>query len=127
MKKGNCIITDGFVAYNFLDRIDSGYTHIKHNHGRGDFGFGVESTSHIESIWSQLKAKIKDTYYTIPEKNILHFVREAEFKLKLRTKSGQDKIKEFFSCWKFLNDVKDVEIEEDKEFLTDSPIESDSD
>ena len=27
LKKGNNIITDGFASYNFLDRIDSGYTH----------------------------------------------------------------------------------------------------
>ena len=65
-KSGNNIITDGLTSYNFLDRIDSGYTHIKFVHGGGDFGFGRESTSHIESIWSQIKAKIKDTYYTIP-------------------------------------------------------------
>ena len=44
MKKGNNIITESFVSYNFLDRIDSGYTHIKHIHGGGVFGFGREST-----------------------------------------------------------------------------------
>lgn len=107
-----------------MDRIDSGYTHIKHVHGGGDFGFGRESTSHIESIWSQIKAKIKDTYYTIPEKNILHFVREAEFKIKLKSKSGPKKIKEYFSCYEFLSNVNDVEIE-DKYFLTDSSYDSD--
>lgn len=37
--KGNFIITDGWSAYNFLENSDSGYVHIKHNHGRGDFGF----------------------------------------------------------------------------------------
>ena len=126
VKSGNNIITDGFTSYNFLDRIDSGYTHFKHDHSGGDFGFGQESTSHIESIWSQLKAKIKDTYYTIPEKNVLHFVREAEFKIKLRSKSGPEKIKEFFSCYDFLSNVKDVEIE-DKDFLTDSSNNSDYD
>ena len=109
-----------------MDRIDSGYTHFKHDQSEGDFGFGQESTSHIESIWSQLKAKIKDTYYTILEKNVLHFVKKAEFKIKLRSKSGPEKIKEFFSCNDFLSDVKDLEIE-DKDFLTDSSNDSDSD
>ena len=63
-------------------------------------------------------------YYT--RKKILHFVREAEFKLKLKAKSGSEKIYVFFSCYNFLNDVKDVEIE-DKDFLTDSSNDSDSD
>ena len=29
--------------------------------GQHDFGFGIESTSHVESIWSQLKTEILST------------------------------------------------------------------
>ena len=126
LKKGNNIITDGFVSYNFLDRINSGYTHIKHIHGGGNFGFGCESTSHIESIWSQLKEKKKKNILYYTWKIILHFVREAEFKLKLKAKSGSEKIREFFSCYKFLNDVQNV-LKEDNGFLTYSFNDSFSD
>lgn len=78
------------MSYNYLDDVNSWYTHIKHNHGAGSFGFGIQSTSHIESIWSQIKSKIKATYNTIPNKNILHFVREAEYKILL--KKGADNL-----------------------------------
>ena len=38
----------------------------------------------------------------MPSKNLLHFVREAEFKFKNRDKSNEEKINEFFECWKLL-------------------------
>lgn len=38
VEKGNHIITDGWVSYNFLDNINSGYIRHKHIHGIGDFG-----------------------------------------------------------------------------------------
>lgn len=44
---GNNIITDGWGGYDYLDLPNSGYRRIKHNHGRGDFGYGNQSTSHI--------------------------------------------------------------------------------
>ena len=68
IEKGNTIITDHWMSYNYLDAANSGYSHIKHNHGAGPFGFGIQSISHIESIWSQIMLKIKATYNTIPIK-----------------------------------------------------------
>jgi len=49
LEPGNTIITDGWSGYNFLDEMAE-YTHDKHIHGGGDFGFGLNSTSHIEII-----------------------------------------------------------------------------
>ena len=120
IEKGNTIITDGWMSYNYLDQVNSGYTHIKYNHGAGSFGFGIQSTSHIESIWSQIKAKIKATYITIPHKKILHFVREAEYKILLKKCGDNDsKIKDFFECYTFLYNVSDT-IFEKNEFYSDS-------
>ena len=34
---------------------NSGYIHIVHNHGHGQFGYGDESTSHIENLWAFFK------------------------------------------------------------------------
>ena len=97
IEKGNTIITDHLMSYNYLDAAISWYNHIKHNHGAGSFGFGIQSTSNIESIWSQINSKIKATYNTIPNKNILHFVREAEYKILLKKCADNDsKIKDFF-------------------------------
>ena len=125
---GNTIITDGFPSYNFLDQEGSGYNHIKHIHGGGDFGFGVESTSHIESIWSQIKGRIKSNYYSVPQKNLMLFIREireAEYKIKLKYKSNSEKIRDFFECYKFLSDVNDVKLE--KNIFFDESVSEDSD
>ena len=48
--RGNYIISDGWPAYNFLDSPNSGYIHLIHIHGGDDFGFGIQTTFHIESI-----------------------------------------------------------------------------
>jgi hypothetical protein len=37
VEKGNHIITDGWVSYDFLDNFNSGYICHKHIHGNGDF------------------------------------------------------------------------------------------
>jgi hypothetical protein len=75
-------------------------------------------------LWSVLKYKIKTTYNVIPTTNIMHFIREAEFKYKIRNLSLDAKIKEFFEFWKLLNNIKDVEIEK-SEFYFDSDSDSD--
>lgn len=74
------------------------------------FGLGIQTTSHFESLWAVLDHNIKKTYNVIPTTNIMHFIREAEFKNKSRNKSLNDKIIEFFVCSKLLNDIKDVDI-----------------
>lgn len=40
VEKGNHIITDGWVSYDFLDNFNSGYIRHKHIYGNGDFGYG---------------------------------------------------------------------------------------
>ena len=49
---GNIITSEGWGGYSWIDQPFSGYIHSTHNHGNGDFGTGVESTSHIEALWS---------------------------------------------------------------------------
>ena len=44
----NTIKTDGWDAYNLLNDINYHYNHIVHIHGRYQFGYGKEFTSHIE-------------------------------------------------------------------------------
>ena len=74
---GNHIISDGWNGYSFLDEPGSGYRHSIHIHGRNDFGIGLDSTSHIESIWGNLKQEIKRVYITIRSNNFLYFLRES--------------------------------------------------
>lgn len=108
IEEGNHIITDSWLGYNFMNRPNSGYIHISHNHGRENFGLGEESTSHIEGLWSILKGKIKSTYKVISSKykNIILFISEAEFKFKNRDKNYIGIIKEFFSCYDYIENVK---------------------
>ena len=119
--KGNTIVSDGWPAYSFLDQANSGYDHDTHNHGHGDFGFGLNSTSSIESLWSSLKSKIKKTYHNIPSKNFIRFLKESEWKYINRNKTYDQKIKEFFDCFNFLQNVKDVEFEKNQ-FLSDTDL-----
>ena len=122
--KGNIIIiiiSDGWTGYAFLDSDNSEYLHDTHNHGHGDFGFGLNSTSSIESLWNSLKNKIKKTHHIIPSKNFIRFLRESEWKYINRNKTYEQKIKEFFDCFNFLQNVKDVEFEKN-EFLSDSDL-----
>ena len=106
IQKGNKLITDGWAGYSFIDE-QQGYTREVHIHGASDFGFGVNSTSHIESIWSQLKSVIKNIYYIIPHQNFLLYLREAEWRIKNKSKSLGEKIKEFFDCWSVVYDIPD--------------------
>ena len=75
------IVCDGWAGYAFIDNME-GYTREMHNHGGGDFGLGLSSTSHIESIWSQLKSILKNIYYIIPHQNFNLCWRELNGALK---------------------------------------------
>lgn len=78
----------------FLTNI--GYEHDIHNHWGGDFGYGLHTTSQIESLWKSLKDKIKKTYNTVSNKNFIKFLWEAEWKFNNKELNLEGKIKEFF-------------------------------
>ena len=92
--KGNHIICDGWAGYNIIDHMD-GYTKEVHNHGGGDFGVGINSTSYIESLWNALKHEIKKTYNMIPSGSFTKFLREAERKYINKIKIFPMKLKNF--------------------------------
>ncbi len=87
-------MTDGCSAYNWLN--NSGYHRLQHNHGRNDWGYGLEATSHEENIWNALKDEIKITCKSIPNKNFQYFLLEEKFKYVNRNKTHVELIKEFF-------------------------------
>ena len=70
---GNIIITEVAGCYNWSNSHRSGYIHHVHNHGRGDFCAYIDSTSHIEQLWHNLKAIIKKIYYFIGKKFCIYF------------------------------------------------------
>ena len=110
IKTGNHIISDAWAAYNWLDNPFSGYIHSKHNHGHSDFGLGLESTSHFEGLWVQLKNNIRNIYYVIPEDNFLLFLRESEFRRNINNFDSNKKWFELLSIINYINnrDVEDL-------------------
>ena len=120
-----------------MENQNSGSTRIAHIHGGGgDFCFSLEYTSHIESIWAQIKSKIKENYHPYPYKVFLNFVREIEFKIRIRHLSYDEKIKKFFEIYNlsklvddkyslsysnvFLNENLNIDIENNDGIQSDS-------
>lgn len=64
--KGNKIINNVSTYYNWLNDADNGYKHSVHNHRHRNFGDGLDSTSHIEQLWHNLKYNITSNYNIIP-------------------------------------------------------------
>ena len=83
--KGNIIITDGAFCYQWLNDPSNDYVHSVHSHGHGDFCYGLDSTSHIESFWPNLKSIIKSIYTVISCENFSFFqLGEAEFRRNIK-------------------------------------------
>ena len=49
----------------------------------------------------------------------MHFIRQIEYRRKLKHKNNQEKIKDFFECFNFLNTVKDEKLDSNS-FYSDS-------
>ena len=50
IRPGNTLITDVWSGYNWISQPNSGFHHIIHNLGHGQFGYADESTSHIKQL-----------------------------------------------------------------------------
>lgn len=118
---GNCLVTDGWDGYDWADIQNSGYIRYLHIHGHNDWWRGQDSTSHIESIWQQLKLEIKSTYKMIPSLNFLYFLREAEWKIKNKYRTYEEKIEEFFLMYNLVSQVGEQNIY-DSDFLNNEDI-----
>jgi transposase-like protein len=119
--EGNNLVTDGWHGYDWVDNSYSGYTRYLHIHGHHDFGYGPESTSHIESIWAQLKSEIKTTYKMIPSQNFLYFLREAEWKIKTKNLNYEEKLQDFFEKYNLVVTVGESNLF-DSEFLNNEDL-----
>ena len=60
----------------WMNNPHSGYNRIIHIHRNRDFGFGEESTSHIESIWADIKRMLIGIYTTVRSENIVFFIKD---------------------------------------------------
>ena len=92
IKPGIIIISDGWSSYNFLREPGSGYTHLVYSHGHGQWGRGINSTSHIESVWAYFKSTIKKIYHSILNKGFYFYLKETEFRYNTRNNTFKEKV-----------------------------------
>ena len=81
---------------------------------------GGDGSEHSISLTSAeyIESKLKETYYSIPSKTFLSFLREIEFKLKTKHLNLEEKIINFCECYQTtLNVSEDFYINTDKEFM----------
>ena len=95
VKKGNIVIMDRWSRYLFLNNQVNGCFHHTHNRARKNFGIWLDSTSRIESVWSELKTKIKKIYNSIQSNNFIYFLRELEFRRIIKSLNINQKIEKF--------------------------------
>lgn len=72
---------------------NSGFNRIIHIHGHHDFDHGDDSTSHIESVWSDLKRLLSRAYVAGKSENLIFFLKECEWSKKNSHLNFSDKIK----------------------------------
>lgn len=101
------VITDGWSGYQWMNRINSRYNHIVHSHAAGDFGYRLESTSHIESLWDNLKFLIKRMYNMIPSSNFYGFLKESEFRHNISNLNNMSKIDAIFDIFNYIANAYD--------------------
>jgi hypothetical protein len=80
IEPGTLIVTDGWKRYRFLDNNNTSvWEHKLYIHGRGQFGYGKKSTSHIEDTWDNLKQEIKSLFGSLPNRNFIYFLGRENF------------------------------------------------
>jgi len=82
IQKGNNIVSDQWPGYNFLSLPDSGYRHFSHNHSNGAFGFGLQSTSHIESIGVCISKRFMQLTILFPQKKLCISLKKQNINIR---------------------------------------------
>ena len=104
IKPRNCIVSDLWDGYMWLGT-DGIYHHSVRKFGHSDFGYGYESTSHIESVCGNLKNIIKRIYYPIPNNNFVLFLKEAEFRREISGFANNIKWQNFVDIMNYISNI----------------------
>ena len=70
----NTINNGGWEPYNWLREL--GYNHIVYIYDLNEFEYGTELTSHIQSIFGQLKRIINSIYNAFDPENYIYFLKK---------------------------------------------------
>ena len=118
VESGTTIVADGWAGYSFLESDNSVWPHEIYNHGAGNFGLGLHSTSHIEVTWSHLKSQITNIYNIIPKTNYIYFIKEAEFRLNICKKSDIEKLNIFKNLLRIVFELNNYEFFDESEIIS---------
>jgi transposase-like protein len=77
ISKDATIVTDGFGAYNNLNRE---YNHEVINHAGGEYTRGIYHTNSIENFWSLLKRGIVGQYHYVTDRYLDKYITEFSFR-----------------------------------------------
>jgi transposase-like protein len=77
VSKNATVITDGFGAYNNLNKE---YKHEIINHAGGEYKRGIYHTNSIENFWSLLKRGIVGQYHHVTDKYLDRYITEFTFR-----------------------------------------------
>jgi hypothetical protein len=105
INNGNIIITDRWSGYNWISAPSSRYIHHVHNHGHGYFVTGLDRTTNIEQIWSQIKNIIKRKYNVTQKEKYILFLGEAEFIIMTKNMNNEKKFSELLSVFNYIRDL----------------------
>ena len=101
---GNNVITNKWGSYSWMNNPHSGYNRIIHIHGNRDFWFGEESTSHIKSVWGDIKRILIGIYTAVRPENIVFLIKECEIRKKVSCLSSSGKL---FKLQEIFNHIKE--------------------
>lgn len=103
-------MSDGWSGYSWIGFPFSGYIHSVHNNDHG-----LNSTSHIEGIWSILKNIIK-SMFIIPNENFILYLRESEFRRNINSLNNKNKWKELLDIFNYIYN-RNLNIEYSEHYL----------
>jgi transposase-like protein len=91
--KGATISTDEWGAYNGLS---TDYTHVKVEHGKGEFVNGIAHTNNLEGFWSHLKRGINAIQISVSPQHLHRYCDEYAYRYKTRNEQDGDRFTMYF-------------------------------
>lgn len=90
--KNSTICTDEWKSYNGLNK---NFTHLKVEHGKGEFVNGLAHTNGLEGFWSLFKRGINGIQHSISDKHLHRYCDEYSYRYNSRNEIDGDRFKMF--------------------------------
>ena len=114
-------MTEGWRWYDWINDRNSGYRRFEHIHSQNDFGRGLQSTSHIKTIWDQLIQNLN--LLNKWNNHLIYYILERRLNGKLKPKIPyNEKIVDIFSNYSLVIFVGNDNIIIDEHFLSNKDI-----